>query len=189
MKRRAFLGAGASCTAQLFAWAALAPVSRRALFAARSTYESVTQETWGRIEQIAENVWALISTPLTGGENAMRTISNGGIIAGRQGLVVVEGFGSNDGAQWMAEAARKLTRRDPTHVVLTHYHGDHSAGLAGYLQPGAAPTYVSAGATVAKLRDSASNSLCGSPSSARWSPAHSWTMPRCASIWVTRRSS
>ena len=65
MKRRTFLGTGASCTAQLFAWAALAPVSRRGLFAARSTYHSIAQEAWGRIEQIAENVWALISTPLS----------------------------------------------------------------------------------------------------------------------------
>lgn len=32
----------------------------------------------------------------------------------------------------MAEQARALTGRWPTHVLITHYHGDHTGGLEGY---------------------------------------------------------
>jgi glyoxylase-like metal-dependent hydrolase (beta-lactamase superfamily II) len=32
----------------------------------------------------------------------------------------------------MAQQARKLTGRWPTHVVLTHFHGDHVNGMEGY---------------------------------------------------------
>jgi glyoxylase-like metal-dependent hydrolase (beta-lactamase superfamily II) len=87
-------------------------------------------------------VWALVSTPLAGGANAMRTFSNGGIVAGKSGVVIVEGFGSGDGARWMMEQARTLTGRPPTHVVVTHYHGDHSAGLLGYRNESSGPIYV-----------------------------------------------
>ena len=30
------------------------------------------------------------------------------------------------------DAAERLTERRPTHVVLSHYHGDHSVGQGGY---------------------------------------------------------
>ena len=93
----------------------------------------VASEPWGRIERIADGVWALVSTPL----EDRTTLCNGGIIAGRSGVVVVEAFGSDAGARWMAEQARRLTGRYPTHVVLTHHHGDHTAGLRGSKELGA----------------------------------------------------
>jgi glyoxylase-like metal-dependent hydrolase (beta-lactamase superfamily II) len=42
---------------------------------------------------------------------------------------MVEGYASDDGFRWMAEQARELTGRAPSHLVLTHYHGDHTGGL------------------------------------------------------------
>jgi glyoxylase-like metal-dependent hydrolase (beta-lactamase superfamily II) len=60
------------------------------------------------------------------------TLSNGGIIAGRAGVVIVEGTASPEGARWMAERAVALTGRAPTHVVVTHYHGDHARGVDGF---------------------------------------------------------
>jgi glyoxylase-like metal-dependent hydrolase (beta-lactamase superfamily II) len=67
----------------------------------------------------------------------MRTFSNGGLVAGRDGVLAVEGFASEEGAGWLAGEARRLTGRWPSHVVLTHCHGDHSAGLGGYGARGA----------------------------------------------------
>lgn len=89
---------------------------------------------WGRIERIADGIWALVSTPLAGprGSDAWRTVSNGGIIAGDDGVLLVEGLATPEGARWLADRARRLAGRDPTHVVLTHFHSDHSAGLGGY---------------------------------------------------------
>jgi glyoxylase-like metal-dependent hydrolase (beta-lactamase superfamily II) len=104
-----------------------APFWSRKLWAAQERFPVVASEPWGRIEQITEGVWALVSDPL----QDRTTLCNGGIIAGRAGVVLVEAFGSDQGAGWMSEQARLLTGRLPTHVVLTHYHADHTGGLRG----------------------------------------------------------
>ncbi|MEQ1691624.1 MAG: MBL fold metallo-hydrolase [Gemmatimonas sp.] len=84
---------------------------------------------FARLDAIGPDTWAVISTPL-GGDRT--TFANGGILAGRDGVIAVEGFYRPAGATWLAERARELTGRWPTHVVLTHYHIDHAAGVAGY---------------------------------------------------------
>jgi glyoxylase-like metal-dependent hydrolase (beta-lactamase superfamily II) len=81
-------------------------------------------------------VWALISTPLNGDNT---TLSNGGIIQGKSGVLAIEGFYTPRGAAWLAGKARELTGRWPTHVVLTHYHSDHANGIAGYVTPENSP--------------------------------------------------
>lgn len=151
LDRRAFLAAVGSCAAHLAVTLAAGTRAARALFAAQPYGRVLRAEPWGRLEKLAEGAWALISTPLAGGVEAMRTFSNGGIIAGRESVLVVEGFASEAGARWLAAAARELTGRRPTHVVLTHVHGDHSGGLAGYKADGAEPLYVSTAATRADL--------------------------------------
>lgn len=87
----------------------------------------VAREKWGRIEKVADGVWSLVSTPL----EDRTTLCNGGIIAGRSGVLVIEAYGSDEGARWMAGQAKALTGREPTHVVVTHYHSDHTSGLRG----------------------------------------------------------
>jgi glyoxylase-like metal-dependent hydrolase (beta-lactamase superfamily II) len=87
----------------------------------------VASEPWGRLHRVAEGVWALVSSPL----EDRTSLCNGGIVAGRSGVVMIEAFGSDQGALWMTEQATRLTGRTPTHVVLTHYHGDHTGGLRG----------------------------------------------------------
>ena len=94
-------------------------------------------EPWGRLEEVGSGLWALISTPQTGD---FTTISNGGIVAGRRGVLIYEGTGSNEGARWMAEQARMLAGRGPTHVVISHHHGDHTAGVGGFAPPEDAPS-------------------------------------------------
>jgi glyoxylase-like metal-dependent hydrolase (beta-lactamase superfamily II) len=132
--RRAFLGATAGCGGYLLAALGGATPGTRRLFAAEPRGEPVRSEPWGRLERVSNGVWMLISTPLAGSEasGAMRTFSNGGIVAGRDGVLAIEGFASVEGARWLAGEARRLTGRWPTHAVLTHYHGDHAAGLGGY---------------------------------------------------------
>ena len=121
--RRAFLTRSAAALVAT----GLAPTVLPWRLAAQERYPVVASEPWGRLLQVAEGVWALESDPLTD----RTTLCNGGIIAGRAGVVVVEAFGSDDGARWMAEQARRLTGRAPTHVALTHHHGDHVNGLRG----------------------------------------------------------
>ncbi|MEJ2204547.1 MAG: MBL fold metallo-hydrolase [Gemmatimonadota bacterium] len=126
--RRDFLGHTGACAAHLSLMAAGSAWLPRRMWALQERFPVLADEPWGRVEQIADGVWAVISTPL-GGDRT--TLCNGGIIAGRSGVLVVESFASDAGAQWVAEQARRLAGRAPTHVVITHYHGDHTGGLRG----------------------------------------------------------
>lgn len=129
LTRREFLARSGSCAAHLALAAAIAPDALRAAWARAPLGPVVAREPFGNLEQVADGIWALISTPL-GGDRT--TLSNGGIIAGRDGVLAVEGFNQPAGARWLAARARELTKRWPTHVVVTHYHADHANGVAGY---------------------------------------------------------
>jgi glyoxylase-like metal-dependent hydrolase (beta-lactamase superfamily II) len=106
------------------------PLAARDLWSRRTFGKVVAQESFGRLESIGEGLWALISTPL---EGDYTTVCNGGIIAGRESVLVVEAFQTPEGAGWIAEKTREFTGRWPTHVLVTHYHGDHSNGVDGFL--------------------------------------------------------
>jgi glyoxylase-like metal-dependent hydrolase (beta-lactamase superfamily II) len=110
--------------------------SVRWLWSSRARGQVVAQESFARLEEIGDGLFALISTPLDGDYT---TVSNGGIIAGSDGVLVVESFMSPEGARWLAEKTRELTGRWPTHAVITHYHSDHSAGLGGYFSEAGGP--------------------------------------------------
>jgi glyoxylase-like metal-dependent hydrolase (beta-lactamase superfamily II) len=134
LDRRAFVGLAASCGVHLL-WVTGRPWTLgRSADALVRQGRVVSEEPWGRLESLADGLWALISTPLDGDRT---TLCNGGIVAGRDGVLMVEGFGTVEGAQWMAAEAHRLTGRAPTHVVLTHFHGDHTGGIAGYAGHGA----------------------------------------------------
>ena len=130
ISRRDFVTRSSSCAAHLALAASVAPDALRAAWARAAIGPVVAREPFGSLEQVADGIWALISTPL-GGDRT--TVSNGGIIAGRSGVIAVEGFNQPAGAAWLAAKARELTGRFPTHVVVTHYHADHANGVAGYL--------------------------------------------------------
>lgn len=131
--RRGFLRRTASCVAHAGLLSALAPAWPRALRASQERFPVVASEPWGTIERLGKGVWALVSNPL----RDRKTLCNGGIVEGSGGVVVIEGFGSDDGFEWMAEQAKRLTGRDPTHVVVTHYHADHTGGLSAAGRSGA----------------------------------------------------
>lgn len=110
---------------------------------------------WGRLEAVAPDTWALVSYPRNEGPDARRTLCNGGIIAGTDAVLVVEGFASAEGAAWMADQAVRLTGRRPTHVVLTHFHGDHVGGTAGYVQGPSIPAILATAGTRRLLAEQA----------------------------------
>ena len=128
--RRTFLTKHIGCACHLALAAAAMPLAARKAWAAESLGPIVAKENFGTLEKVAEGVWALVSTPLSGDRT---TVSNGGLIAGRDGVLAIEGFQTPAGAQWLAGKAKELTGKWPTHVALTHYHADHANGVAGYL--------------------------------------------------------
>jgi len=136
MHRRQFLASATSCAAHLALLAAVTPPRGRRWWPGAAQGPVVAREPFAYLERVGEGVWALVSTPLDG---ARATLANGGLVAGRHGVLAIEGFFQPEGARWLAERARDLTGRWPTHVAVTHYHADHANGLAGYLGEDARP--------------------------------------------------
>jgi len=98
----------------------------------RSWRRQVQQSSFAVVEQIVDGVWAIISTPNSGTPDARTTLCNGGIIAGKDAVLMIEGFYTPAGATWAAQQCKAVTGRNPTHVALTHFHADHANGVAGY---------------------------------------------------------
>lgn len=132
--RRRFLGKTVTCACHLALAAAAMPVAARKLWAAESLGQVVAREPFGTLEKVSDGVWAVISRPLDGDRT---TLANGGLIAGKNGVLAVEGFNTPAGAEWLAAKSMELTGKRPTHVVLTHHHGDHANGIAGFQSGGA----------------------------------------------------
>lgn len=150
--RREFLSASASCGAYLAAIAPiLGPAALRRWRAAIGG-RVVAQTPFARIEEVGANMYAIISTPL---EGDFTTTCNGGIVGGSSGTLVYEAFNTPEGARWVAEQARDLTGRWPDHVVVSHFHGDHSAGPSGFVRDsGRAPALRATRATQELVHES-----------------------------------
>ncbi len=130
--RRDFIRISGGCIAHVLLSSACSSRGTRGRWTA-PLHPAVATTSFAHLEAIGPDSWAVISTPL-GGDRT--TFGNGGIIAGRSGVIAVEGFYRPAGATWLAERARELTGRWPTHVVLTHYHLDHAGGVHGYAREG-----------------------------------------------------
>ena len=131
--RRDFLAESTSCAAHIAVASAFMPSALRAAWANAPLGPIVAREPFGTLEKVADGIFAMISTPL-GGDRT--TLSNGGLIVGRSGILAIEGFNLPAGAEWLANKSKELTGRYPTHVALTHYHSDHANGVAGYVREG-----------------------------------------------------
>jgi glyoxylase-like metal-dependent hydrolase (beta-lactamase superfamily II) len=124
--RRSFLGAAGAGAAYL--WSQLTFGAGRAL--AQPASRIVDRQPWATLEELAEGVWAVVSMPLESDD--WTTGCNGGLIAGRERVVAIEGFLRPAGAEWLGQQAVKLTGRQLTDIVVTHFHRDHVDGLEGY---------------------------------------------------------
>ncbi len=136
ISRRSFLSA-TSCGAYVAGLASLAPAMTRKVFAVQEEDKVVAKEKWGRIETIADDTWAVISTPFD--HKDFTTVCNGGIIRGKDRVVAIESYMNPKGAGWVAAQAKKLTGKWPTDIVVTHFHGDHSSGASAYFADGEKP--------------------------------------------------
>lgn len=139
--RRTFLTRHIGCACHIALMASAMPLAARRAFAAESLGTVVAKEKFGTLEKIADGVWAHVSAPLEGDRT---TVSNGGLIAGKDGVLAIEGFQTPDGAKWLAGKAKELTGKWPTHVALTHYHADHANGVVGYLAEAKPPIRATA---------------------------------------------
>lgn len=161
ISRRQFVAASAGCASYLAAAAPFltAPALRR--WSGMGARRIVAQTPFARIEEVGEGMYAIISTPLNGDYT---TVCNGGIVGGSSGTLVVEAFASPEGAAWAAGQARELTGRWPDQVVVSHYHGDHSAGPSGFAEGGeSAPQLRATAATRNLVRGSPGDEAAKAP--------------------------
>lgn len=140
VNRRGFLGTTLGCGAYVAMALAAAPVMARRAFAQVPKGEPELTTPFARVEKLADGVWAVVSVTTNGDYT---TVSNGGIVAGSDGVLCIEGFNTPAGGRWINQLAKELTGRWPEYVVLTHLHGDHSNGLEGYLRVDGGPKIIS----------------------------------------------
>lgn len=74
------------------------------------------------IERLEDGVWAAIVIPGSG------AVANASIIDLGDITVVVDTFCLPEAAQYLREAAEKLTGKPVKYIVNTHFHGDHHYG-------------------------------------------------------------
>ena len=86
------------------------------------------------VTQIAPGVYATVADPRQG----LECYSNGGVIAGRDATLIVEGHYQSTGADLEIEVARAVSKAPLRGVVDTHYHLDHTFGNIGYVRQGIA---------------------------------------------------
>jgi glyoxylase-like metal-dependent hydrolase (beta-lactamase superfamily II) len=87
---------------------------------------------FARSSPLAPGVFATIADPSKG----LQCYSNGGVIAGRDATLIVEGHYEAAGAELELEIARTVSKAPLLGVVNTHYHLDHTFGNIGYARSG-----------------------------------------------------
>jgi glyoxylase-like metal-dependent hydrolase (beta-lactamase superfamily II) len=94
--------------------------------------DPVFSRGFARSSQLAPGVFATISDTSKG----LQCYSNGGVIAGRDATLIVEGHYEAAGAELELEIARTVAKAPLLGVVNTHYHLDHTFGNIGYARHG-----------------------------------------------------
>jgi len=88
----------------------------------------IADKGFAAVRKIGNGVYATISDRTKG----QQTRSNGGIIIGRDGAILIEGFQTPEGASFQLDALR-LVSKVPVHAAIdSHFHFDHTLGNSFY---------------------------------------------------------
>jgi cyclase len=130
LSRRRFLAQG-SRLAAFYAFAAAIPLPalpQKLANDSRIAQTPLVDAGFASVRCIGEGLYATISDTAKG----FTTISNGGFLVGKDAALLIEGFGSPQGAAFQMDALRKVTQVPAAGAVDTHYHYDHSMGNSFY---------------------------------------------------------
>ena len=156
--RRGFL-AHASCFGAFYVAARYIPVPALPGHVSQDSRVSqipVLDKGFVSIRKIGDGLYASISDTSKG----FQTICNGGFLVGRDAALLIESFGSPQGASVQVDALRSVSKVPIKAALDTHYHFDHSMGGAFY---GANGIPLWAHATAAKRMFDSYSPLQGAP--------------------------
>jgi glyoxylase-like metal-dependent hydrolase (beta-lactamase superfamily II) len=130
VSRRHFL-TGASCFGAFYRVAAripMADVGEPLATDSRVSQAPVVDKGFAAIRKVGDGLYATISDPSKG----YTTLCNGGILVGKDGALLLEGFASPAGASFQMDTLRTISQVPVKAAIDTHYHFDHSMGNAFY---------------------------------------------------------
>lgn len=110
----------------------LAGFTGAALAAQKRDTTPLLDRGFAQVTRIAPGVYVTIADVSKGPQ----CVSNGGVIAGRDALLIVEGHMQPAGAALEIEVARMVSKAAIRGAVDTHFHYDHTFGNLGYAEQG-----------------------------------------------------
>jgi glyoxylase-like metal-dependent hydrolase (beta-lactamase superfamily II) len=128
--RRDFL-AHTSCFGVFYAAARLIPLPALAAEFQSDSRVSATplvDKGFASVRKVGDGLYATISDPSKG----IQTLSNGGFLVGKEGVLLLEGYASSAGASFQMDALRMVSQVPVKAALDTHYHYDHSLGNSFY---------------------------------------------------------
>jgi len=128
--RRSFL-AKTSYFGAFYAAAKLIPLPALAAqmtAGSRVSQTPIVDKGFASVRKVGEGLYATISDPSKG----FQTLCNGGFLVGKDGALMIEGFGSATGATFQMDALRMVSQVPIKAALDTHYHFDHSMGNGFY---------------------------------------------------------
>lgn len=100
------------------------------LFLDASAYAQTMPEP--RIVRINDRVYALLGPIQHANKNNHGYMINSTVIVGDKGVILVDSGGTHEVGRHIAKAIRRITPKPVTHVINTHYHGDHYLGNSAF---------------------------------------------------------
>jgi hypothetical protein len=108
----------------------LAGLAGLALAAQKQDAAPLLDRGFARVTQLAPGVYVTIADSAKGPQCS----SNGGVIAGRDAVLIVEGHFQPAGAALEIEVARMVSKAAVRRAVVTHFHLDHTFGNLAYAE-------------------------------------------------------
>jgi cyclase len=108
----------------------LAALTSPALAARRQDAAPLLDRGFAHVTQLAPSVYVTIADPAKGPQ----CTSNGGVLAGRDAVLIVEGHMQPSGAALEIEVARMVSKAAVRGAVDTHFHLDHTFGNVAYAE-------------------------------------------------------
>ena len=106
----------------------LAGIASPALIAQQPQTAPLLDRGFARVTEVSPGLYVTIADPAKGRQCA----SNGGVIAGRDAVLIIEGHMQPAGAALEIEAARMVSKAPIRGAVDTHFHFDHTFGNLAY---------------------------------------------------------